>query len=110
MDGHHFKMDARSNTFSRGSTTKRIARTLTAKVAKKSHPRERSTDSIPISLVGAAFVMERSRILEKTAVIQMVNSACWSVVVPKRLRKIQEASGSDMIEKGPANNKNIIGR
>ncbi len=111
MDGDHFRNDVvRPNDFSRGTTTKRIVKMLATRVAKKINPLERSTDLIPTSLVGAAFVMERSRILEKITVMPIVGRACWSVIVPKTLRKIQEISGSDKIAVGPANNKNIIGR
>ncbi len=110
MDGDHFKMDARPSKFSRGITSTRITRMLATKAAEKSNPRERSTDWIPISFVGAAFVMERSRTLERMMVMQMVRTECWSVNAPKTLRKSQEAIGSDMIAMGPPNNKNIIGR
>ena len=107
MDGDHFKMDSfKPNSCSRGTTIKRTAMMLVAKVKKKSQPRDSSRDLMAISFVGAAFVIKRSRTFDKTAVMPMVTSAD----VPKTLLNITATSGSDMINAGPANNKNIIGR
>lgn len=85
MDGDHFKIDANPRKFSKGITIIRINRILAMKVAKNINPRERSTDLIPTSFVGAAFVMERSRILERTTVMQIVRSECCFVTAPKTL-------------------------
>ena len=73
MDGDHFKNDrVRPSNFSRGTTIKRIVIMLARRVVKKSHPLFCSTDLLPISFVGAAFMMLRSNILEKTAVMPIV--------------------------------------
>ena len=76
MDGDHFTMDERPSKLSRGVTSIRITRILPTNAAKKSNPRERSTDLIPISFEGAAFVMARSKTLERTMVMPIVRSEC----------------------------------
>jgi len=110
MDGDHFRMYVKPNIAFKGITIKRITTTLPMSEKKRSQPRERSIDLIPISFVGAAFVIEFSIILEKRAVMQTVKSACCSVVEPNAIRNIHEMNGSDMTMDGPANNKKIIGR
>ena len=76
MDGDHVKIDFKSNNVSRGITIKWIAMTLVANDMQKSQPLDCSKDLSALSFVGAAFVIEFSRVLEKKAVMQIARRVC----------------------------------